>query len=169
MPIKYLDLVQRINVGIYSLTSFLVVFLGLFILVPMFTSNPYEENDFEMTERAPAGIVSLHKDLEALATQDQEMATLDLECIKEGGLKPIKSQAKQIRLIGHWCGSTVDRLQEASVLNRANGYQATMFKLKHGSFTSDYISLVKGKNRILLQVQADEKHKSLTELTILRE
>lgn len=170
MPFKYLNIVQRIKVGVYSITSFIVLLFALFILIPMFTSNPFEEQGFdEPMGRAPAGVVSFHGETTSLGPEDREMVTLDLECVKDGKLKAISSRARQVRVVGKWCHSYIDKLEGSSIINRANGVNATMFHLKKGQFTSDYISLVPGENNIMVQLQASEDSKSLTELVVVRE
>ena len=48
----------------------------------------------------------------------------------------------------------------------ADGFEATLFRLETGGFSSDYIHLVDGENQIIIQVQDSMGKVTSAELTI---
>lgn len=59
----------------------------------------------------------------------------------------VEAGVKQVRISGPSCVKG-DELASTEVLNSANGFSATVFYPNAKSFTTDYISLAKGINRI---------------------
>lgn len=60
-----------------------------------------------------------------------------------------ETQAKRIRLWGPDCSLGLDSAQKTFLINESNGHQGTLFRLDQAHrFTTDYIDLVEGENRI---------------------
>lgn len=106
--------------------------------------------------RAPASIG--HPDYgtptDLLATTEfsdlvQGQATdLKLPCgEKSSNSSVLPSGIRQVRLSGISCSST-DEIVSTEIINEANGFSATVFQPTPQTFTTDYISLAKGPNRI---------------------
>lgn len=78
-------------------------------------------------------------------------ADLVLPCPKEGSNETAKStfveDVRQVRLSGMNCLKR-DEIASTEVRNETNGFSATVFQPAPNSFTTDYITLAKGSNRI---------------------
>ncbi len=65
-----------------------------------------------------------------------------------------ESSVHQIRLLGELCQKHLKKdLLHSEVINLSNGFVATVFSGKSGQFTTDYISLEKGLNHIVVRNQ----------------
>jgi len=62
--------------------------------------------------------------------------------------KIFPSSVRQVRLSGDACTAPSSELKSTEIINSANGYAATVFLSGPRSFTTDYISLKIGENRI---------------------
>jgi hypothetical protein len=72
--------------------------------------------------------------------------------------KTFAAAVKQIRLSGQACGPKRN-IASVEILNEANGFSATVFHTDDKSYTTDYISLAPGQNRIrILETSKDGHH-----------
>lgn len=94
--------------------------------------------------------------------------TLALGCLRDGVKIEMKSGAKRVRLKASFCDGLAMSLNESSVVNRANGFEATLFNLESGGFTSDYISLAEGRNQLLFQLKNSKGDQAAGEITVSR-
>lgn len=62
--------------------------------------------------------------------------------------KILPTSIRQARLSGEVCATPSSKLESTEIINSANGYAATVFLSGPRSFTTDYISLRIGENRI---------------------
>jgi hypothetical protein len=84
----------------------------------------------------------------------ENLQAVDLTIPCDGVQKTIFTQrVKQLRLKGNSCLSNEKKLKRSDIQNAANGYSATVFFPTHTTFTTDYISLENGLNRIVIKHQ----------------
>ncbi|MCB0362214.1 MAG: hypothetical protein KDD35_05815, partial [Bdellovibrionales bacterium] len=97
--------------------------------------------------------------------------TVQMGCLKNQPLPPIKTHARQIRLVGELCSSTQNDKDDPTlpeILNQTNGFLATVFLPRPRLFTSDYIYLAKGTNQILVSWNTSAESKISTQVTFVR-
>jgi hypothetical protein len=82
--------------------------------------------------------------------------------------KTFGAAVKQIRLTGQACGQKRTPAS-TEILNEANGFSATVFHPDDKSFTTDYISLAPGQNRIRILQISKEGHREETAFLVNRQ
>ena len=76
---------------------------------------------------------------------EAKVSTLDLNCLQVKQPLQLKSQSKQLRLVGKVCDLKSEQVAPMIVVtNVRNGYQATVFQLDETQFSTDYIFLEEG-------------------------
>ncbi len=104
----------------------------------------------ETADRSPASVDS---QFSATAIDDKGQQALDFTLPCEGSTKFSKSVV-QVRLSGSLCVKQTGRksptreIASTEIRNEANGFSATVFYPGKNRFTTDYMSLVPGTNRI---------------------
>jgi hypothetical protein len=183
MSVKEFLVLEKLGAGIVSVTVSLILFLGMFIYASVMNSNPYQAQADALTpsgveSRSPASIVSLSAEVErvvlgsspetaaAQAPAQKEAEVISLVCINGNTASTITSQAKQIRLRGPVCGGK--EVSDIEVINRTNGFRATIFQTDKVRYSSDYIHLAQGDNQIHLSYMDAEGEARSAELTISR-
>lgn len=76
----------------------------------------------------------------------QQVLDFQIDCRDANHLR-LKKETAQIRLRGIACASS-DEIVSSEIRNEANGFSATVFMADARTFTTDYISLKRGENRI---------------------
>jgi len=76
----------------------------------------------------------------------REAVEVHLDCRPDSEIR-LSKDAKQLRLNGSVCKRNTE-ITESEIRNESNGFSATVFKTAATSFTTDYISLQKGLNKI---------------------
>jgi hypothetical protein len=89
-----------------------------------------------------------------------------LPCTKDAEPAPLTTALKAVRLDGHTCQTA--RAVATSILNKTNGFAATIFPGKSDRFTTDYIELEPGENQIVIQVADADGLPQQWELTVIR-
>ena len=104
--------------------------------------------------REPASINSAVK-FDAMSLGGKEnLQAVDLKIPCDGVQKTIFTQkVGQLRLKGDSCATENYLIKKSSIQNAANGFVATVFFPSQTSFTTDYISLANGINRIVIRHQ----------------
>lgn len=92
------------------------------------------------SEAAPLFVANSNEE----KTQVTSLSTLKLNC--EDGLIKKEVDSNFIRLKGELCQNE----QEMSILNRSNGFSASLFLGKNKKFTTDFIDLKEGENLLEL-------------------
>ena len=134
--------------SLVKLMTGIVVLTGGLVALSLLATNPREEASSSLTAmaRAPASLVGM-----ALATPKVPVSLPERTSVLEFGCTPPESatvtlDTRQIRIRGKICGST--EVVAAEILNLTNGFTATVFGPTKDSFTSDYIHLADGANRL---------------------
>jgi hypothetical protein len=170
-------LLKRLGLGILSVTGALALLLAGWLLLSAFNSEPdmaidaIADNEVQVAERTIASVpspIELSEVQPALQKAEASTETVALGCLKDGSSLELKSSALQLRIKGRICEGYRAELNKSSIVNRANGFEATLFNLESGHFSSDYIALVNGANKIVLEIEDGVGGRAITELTILR-
>jgi len=177
-----LKIIRQLGASITLFTGFLVVALGFWLCGAVLTP-PQESVSFASYAKANRQPNSLPEDSsensgavapiafdapKADGKTDTKVETLKLDCIRNGAHLELKSLAHQVRLLTDLCpGHRVD-LEKSNIVNKANGFEATLFQLEKGGFSSDYINLVDGANEIVMQLTDSRGQKISAQVAISR-
>lgn len=144
-------------------TATLVVVVGLLAIFSMVRPPAGSEESFFNDEpvalavvvpkgREPASINQAVQ-LNSMSLGGKEnLQAVDLTIPCDGVQKTIFTQrVKQLRIKGESCLNQKFSLKSSDIQNAANGFNATVFFPSHSSFTTDYISLADGLNRIVIK------------------
>lgn len=93
-------------------------------------------------QRIPASFPTGH----STRAQNREALDYRIDCQIENEVH-VKKEVKQIRLQGTVCKPN-DEILSSEIRNETNGFSATVFKTSPHAYSTDYISLQNGKNRI---------------------
>ena len=112
-------------------------------------------------------IASASASLSALTGAASQLE-LDFKC--EGSVTQ-ETGASKVRISGPLCGmnetSTAGRLVRATIENKKNQFQATVFTdIYHGKFSTDYIPIETGDNQIKLEFRYFDGSSSVAEVTL---
>lgn len=178
---QYTQLLKNLATGMLSLTGAMVFLVGAWVLVSAFSSVPTPEfgsrrnsriiADANQTgQRNPSSIMPAELPLKINKSIPSPVSneTLVLGCLRDGMKIEMKSAAKRVRLKARFCDGLVTALDESSIVNRANGFEATLFNLENGGLSSDYISLASGPNQLLFQIANSNGDHVVGEVTVLR-
>jgi hypothetical protein len=115
------------------------------------------------TGRVPASIV------EDTGTKE-EQAMLRVMDLKVGcdliTEQTVEANVHQVRVRGEVCQPKV---QNISLINSANGFSATVFVPDQKRYATDYINLVFGENRLILQLQLADGSVETREVKLTRQ
>lgn len=182
MSIKEFLFLEKLSVGIISVTAGLILFLGAIIYGSMISSNPYRHLQAKKVPthegRTPASVENLSQEIQRVvlgsSDRDQAQATfiiqsevVSLDCFNSSSPVKVLSQAKQVRLRGPICGKGA--ISNLEVVNRTNGFVATIFEIEKFRYSSDYIQLSQGENQILLSYRDMEGTQHASEIVISRD
>jgi len=119
------------------------------------------------SQRAPASIISLGEVVVSESYSQSQMLTLELPCGTLGN--DFTSPAKQIRLKFKNCDGLIPQEQKhLNVYNSTNQYQASIFSLNPGQYSTDYIYLREGDNIINIETRNEDSHSPVVKKFIIR-
>ena len=94
------------------------------------------------------------------------METIALGCLRDGAKMDFKTASRHVRIRGKICSGMGAHVDKSSIINRANGFEATLFKMPEGEFSSDYIVLSDGANQILVRMQDASGKRTVADLSV---
>lgn len=160
--LKELLLIRKFQLGIYSLTVFLVV-CGGFALYLSMGLGPADAIELEDIIRAPQReVASLSADTpsEHLDFSGSGPVTLEIDCSDLSARPPVTVRSGHLRLEAKGC-------EPKAIINLTNGFEATLFELKDGKYSTDYISLAEGENQLSLVREVPNKLPATINLSVL--
>ena len=152
------------NLILWTLT--LVLVFGLLVLLSLLKPPPSY-----LPARTPAATAkALASAAEAKDEAEAEFGgpkilTLTLDCLK-AETKALVSAAALMRITGRLCDIPTEPAPE--ITNLSNGFTATVFFPEKGNFTTDFIELAEGMNRIQVMQPKGESGPAYFEISILR-
>ncbi len=145
-PLFYIQkLVLKTQLWFFAIFAFAIVY-------SLYESKPLEVLTQKIIARGPASIEPV-----TLKSTD----TLKLDCETQG---TISAQSHQVRFESSFCEKDFQNLK---ITNKTTGANAIVFKRNPASYTTDYIHLNKGENRISFSYELKNKE-TLRELVIIR-
>lgn len=91
------------------------------------------------------------------------MSSIEVGCDSNSEVKTI---SEYVRIKSQSCGLNLAE-NNMVVKNETNGFSATIFHQRGETFTTDYVALVQGQNKILIKSSADDSHPR--EIIVVRE
>lgn len=186
MQLSDLQLLRQLGSGIVGFTAFVVLALALWLWssasgMPESTQAAQSFSHrriINSPNRAIASVPDLSHDLshdqtspidiKAETKVDAKIETVAIGCLKNLGHFEVQSTASHVRLKMASCQGSPLTLENSHLINVANGYEGTLFNLENGGFSSDYIHLVDGENKLTVQIEDLKGHMFASEVTIFR-
>lgn len=113
--------------------------------------------------RGPASVPDVSV---TLAEQKPFISTVDLGC---DAREELKTTSEHIRLKSFNCKNLDSKPEGTTVKNESNGFKATVFYQDNKGFTTDYLALVKGENRILIESKKSDGSIHSREVLVIKE
>lgn len=153
---------------ILALTATVVIVLGVAVVVSLVTPPAN-------TTWAAAAKLSAPARAPAMATIDPPgnivdqslLQTTEAEIPCQGQID-ISSAVKQVRLKGKLCGAAKTAIKKSEVYNPTNGYTGMVFQLAQAAFTTDYVALARGENKVQIIITLEDGAIDRREITINR-
>lgn len=139
------------SVSLLKMLSVAVFILGGWIVMDL-TAPPTRAEPEKVSQRQPASLITVREATGSRSAMRSVVSTLSLECIESLQNVEIKSQSRQLRLVGKSCVPTEDT-RPLSITNTSNGFVATVFQKPNQEFTTDYMYLKDGMNHIVIARQ----------------
>lgn len=117
------------------------------------------------TARAPAAAKATATAHHSV-TASTSTADFRLTCGSEPRALTVGRDVQQLRLSGVYCGT--QGVVGSEIKNERNGFSATVFKSSAKSFTTDYMTLTQGENRIRIRHDFEGGAHAETELVVVR-
>lgn len=133
-------------------TAVLVVFLGLpalySMLKPPHSSDSLAAQSPGKTDRRIASVSLEHDDVPQ--NEFNQSVSMDVSC--QGPLQLGDVQVGHLRFRGAFCGSLIETVE---VKNITNGFTAAVIALRDNQFTTDFMDLTEGENKIQISRKTD--------------
>jgi hypothetical protein len=131
--------------------KFLFISSILVFLLGVQTAASILDEPEESNRRAPAAIaaakVALKSPTQAIPTAAQ-LVSLDVNCRREDK-REVAVKGSLLQIYGKDCIS--EKTGEIKIVNRSNGYTASVFPRGNEGFQTDLIQLVEGQNEIVIE------------------
>ncbi len=143
---------------LFKVVTSMVLIMGVVVYWSL-TTEQFEDllSDYNQpSTRGPASLVRISDLKEGHLLTKAMMSTIDLSCVDKDGPLKIKSHTNQLRIVGRICreqdAKEPKTTQQNSIFisNTSNGFDATVFHRPERKFTTDYIYLREGMNRIVI-------------------
>jgi hypothetical protein len=147
--------------GLTSFTVFLALILGVVTWSSLFPDKPRSERGVAERKsliQVERGLASIQNSQDSEFVGEASEQTIEVSCIKDEVLPPIGTLAKNLRIKITGCTPEL-------VFNERNGFEATLFTMPDGTFSTDYISLAEGENLIRLEGVGPKGEAITVELT----
>jgi hypothetical protein len=146
---------------------FLLIMLVLVVLmgVPTFislTQAPALEAQAIHETRTPASLSFASNEITTVQAHTNPAPLLNLDCKRKNLKKEVDSS--YVRLMGSPCKNT-DGLE---IVNKSNGFSASVIFIKGRNFTTDFIDLSEGENNLEITETQDNGTKVSRNFTVFR-
>lgn len=153
--------------SLVKLMTGIVLLTGGLVALSWLATNPQEESaSLGAIARAPASLVGMALVApKATAPLLERTTLLDFECTPPE-TTTVAGDIHQLRIRGKFCETS--GTQFAEVLNLTNGFTATVFTPTPNTFTSDYIHLADGPNRLRVTYVLSSGERRVREFAVNR-
>lgn len=155
--------------GLVKLVSSVLLFTSGLVALSVLATNPQEKGaSLSSMARAPASLVGM-----AFSDESSKIKLIEKAQLLEFGCEPPKTaqvgtQIRQIRLRGELCPTTGKTVTNTEIINLTNGFTATVFSPSPSHYSSDYIHLSEGQNRLRYKLNYTDGTSSEAEFNIVR-
>ncbi|MBT4763142.1 MAG: hypothetical protein HOO06_15725 [Bdellovibrionaceae bacterium] len=142
----------KVEIRLILMTTSLIMVMGMISVSSWYILPPSDGNKAS-NKRKIASLISLkgfESKTKSAAASFPKMSTLRLGCLaSDSSTELIQSSSKQIRITGEICHKYGhSTLLSSMLINKSNEFEGTIFSLGRKGFTSDYIYLKKGLNKL---------------------
>lgn len=155
--------------GLVKILTGAVLLTGGLVALSLLATNPDEADPSSIAAiaRAPANLVGMAISVDRPAVPLLERTSvLNFDCTLPTTAE-VSPDIRQLRISGRQC--EFSDVLETEIMNLTNGFSATVFGLKTHHFTSDYIHLAEGDNRLRLTYVRDSGERINREFSIVRQ
>lgn len=136
---------DKLEKGIFKITAGIVFVFTVLLSFNLLSFRP-SLKDFILSSRAPAALASESKSLSGKLSASNELEQI-LPCLENGGAYKFTAPTQRLRIEATLCKAKSE-INNSKIINKANGFVATVFKLSATEFTTDLIDLQPGNNAI---------------------
>ncbi len=155
----------KVQLKLILFTTSAVILLGLFSVSSWYINSTAVAK--ASSKRQPANFGQPTKVETSSGDKIPKMAILKLGCLpKDSSTALLQSTARQVRIVGSLCHSPKHKLTKSSILNSSNGFEGTTFHLSGSQFTSDFLYLKTGLNKIQFNYSLSSGKSHYTEINI---
>ncbi len=162
-----MDEVQTERLLVKCLSAALVL-LGAITLGSIWWSASSSEAQKKKAPQRSLSYIELKDQPQKTSAPHGKMIHVKLPCFEDHKQSSWETSAKHIRLVSKLCRSSDDQLVKATVLNQSTGVQATVFQTSGSEFTSDFIDLADGPNKIHMTTQLRSGEKRVRDITVVK-
>jgi hypothetical protein len=134
----------RLEKGLFNLTAAIVFAVFIILIFNLLSFRPSPRKSLN-SSRTPASVIGESAALGALTVAPPEERKLP--CLNDGSTFHLSSPSRRLRLAGKVCAKNAE-VTESLIVNKTNGFVATVFSLPNREFTTDLIDLNPGENHI---------------------
>lgn len=150
--------------GLFALTTGIIGLLALLIVssIPRIKEGSHTQKPASSPQsRLPASQTNL------AASIDPSVILLDCGIELSSQSKPAVLKSSKLRIKGLRCGNLLSQPKpQITIRNNSNGYEASILLLSATEFTTDYLSLVAGKNEISIEMLSNEGASQISRFTV---
>jgi hypothetical protein len=145
-----LSFTKRFQFGIFSFTIGLVLLLGVALYWSMGLSGEkgVDQDTEQLVRQELRQVASVEASVGLDSSAWSGPSIVEVDCRDRSERPPFAVPAQHLRLKTKGCEIT-------GLENKSNGFRATIFPLSDRIFSSDYISLQKGENRIVITAMGE--------------
>jgi hypothetical protein len=171
-----LAIIKQLALSVISFTGLMVVIVGFSLMLSVF-----KEPDLSRVSRVPSSISNvvfldgasdspqhgqqkLREDIHLIPLE-----TLAMGCIKDQFEVSRKSSAQHLRLLGQLCLGSPTLFEKSSIINRTNGFEATLFRLQGNQFSTDYMPLAYGENQLFIELESHTGERVIATIRVDRD
>ncbi len=136
---------QKLEKGLFNFTAFIVAIFSVVLSFNLMSFRPTLKQIIN-SPRQPASIPKINM---GVAAQFPEASELEhtLPCVEHGASYSFVSAGQRLRIESQLCKAGSE-MKKSTIVNRTNGFVATVFNLGNKGFTTDLINLTPGENLI---------------------
>lgn len=162
---------QRLEKGLFNFTAGIVGVFTLILALNLLSFKPTAKANSK-TARQPAsakqaiGETELERYSPANDTEFTALAKeIELPCLSDGLVHNLTSSLNRLRIGSQLC-QPESEINESLIVNKTNGFMATVFYLNSTRFTTDLIDLSPGENHIHISHHLENGQKLISEVVV---
>lgn len=161
---------QKLEKGLFNFTAGIVGLFTLILTINLLSFKPSAKANSAPT-RQPASIHTVEQAEQAANMPSEVLDSkalakeIELPCLTDGLVHNLKSPLNRLRIGSQLCQSNSE-ISESLIVNKTNGFMATVFYINSSRFTTDLIDLSPGNNHIHISHHLKNGQKLISELVV---